>query len=1301
MNKYQTSIRFFKYTMSTYKITLADYNQVQSTISNLLSSTYGTKVKSYQLSGSNLLIGSAEWDQIYYDLDRSYIHHYGPNASFDPNSPVTSGTEVLFSETSTYVTALTDMVNNYYNVHPSQLTNFSPITFTTATSSVLLHAITYSWPTLADAQHFFNLGGKITATSDFGSTAIFNYINYNSGLEYLYTAVTGDNNGLQILAMQTQSGGAVVRVEMEIIPNPGLTTIGGGTVHCYVSNSLTGGIDAVSPVIQDYADTGHLAYLPFNRIQLLGNTEKTVSITLTNSTLFDMTVTNIVLNQDPISSLNFQLLSPLPITVPESSHVTFSVLLSNPTEVGDGTQINPTLGLTFAPSEYLSTFTIPFPVELDFGLYLLPTSANLGGISVTGLYLGSTIYTTRQYTFAVRGYGGVLQSITGASISSSGWPGITVGVSIPQSTGPEFSFGVIELDLNTTQIPNGSISETILITAIDVAGNTASLTVPINYVFSVTEYHLGDWISPHDSYNGVIGFSYDYINGQPTLTMGVGMGGVSRLQLGDVVYLNYPYNQFSQYSVPQLGTWQAPGYVSHRLAVTGPYNVNSTSFVQTFGVWYTDQTISNFDETYRVLVRNTLNYTWTLQTSGCTASVYVNGSLVNLSSPLTIFYLANIYSVRIVATKTADHPSIALVLQTTTPNVAGHIDNIWSTLEYARPEWAEVSRQSFYYDTSIGQSFSMPPRLFNSNILSYAQYFANNSVVTVTDITGNGDLSIVINSVNAEPNDSPTVLTVANMQLLFYYYSLLENQQTFSAGKNDTTFATISNARYNNIGGNGVSTPFFTGFTRYGDVTTTQQPTPGSGQQGSNNGSDWLSTTIIKTILNEIGDIILGSLGFETGMGLYYDLAYALGAPITAPVILWNDITAGIQIVADYFSGFTAAAEAAGIGFNSLNGIAATAYVNQQSVIELGKAWISSIGNASPEVIQANYEAYQAAIAAAQATSQAATAAYIEASASSNICINAGPAIQYYSAPVQQALANAAAAQAEKETAVKIVTDIIDANGNLVPVGTDISNIAAATRNLVAATPSGDAPAIIDAGSKLIGQAPPSTTGLADLAAGGNPVAAELLPVVTDTGATVGAGATGAVAAAQTTVATITGSASGLTAAQIAAIESGVDPAAVDLFVQGVTDQAVSGGLWSTVVSGGSSIIGSLPVICADCVVATELTNQGKWSLISLIRLNKWATDNLDNHFFGDRIHRGYHIIGPKIMIPMLKSKNRFISNYIKWTFENGTNMLQGRKYNKWSIPNSLMWMLAMLLVGFFVSKATYEHSWKSLYKRK
>lgn len=117
------------------------------------------------------------------------------------------------------------------------------------------------------------------------------------------------------------------------------------------------------------------------------------------------------------------------------------------------------------------------------------------------------------------------------------------------------------------------------------------------------------------------------------------------------------------------------------------------------------------------------------------------------------------------------------------------------------------------------------------------------------------------------------------------------------------------------------------------------------------------------------------------------------------------------------------------------------------------------------------------------------------------------------------------------------------------------------------------------------------------------------------------------------------------------------------------------------------------------CVVATAMTNNGVWNEKQLVSLNVWAVKKLDQSFIGERLHRGYHIIAPKIIIPMMK--NNIGKKYVEWSFSNATNMLRGKTYDKLSVPNSLFWISLMTITGFFVSKEKAENSWKSLYKNK
>ena len=118
------------------------------------------------------------------------------------------------------------------------------------------------------------------------------------------------------------------------------------------------------------------------------------------------------------------------------------------------------------------------------------------------------------------------------------------------------------------------------------------------------------------------------------------------------------------------------------------------------------------------------------------------------------------------------------------------------------------------------------------------------------------------------------------------------------------------------------------------------------------------------------------------------------------------------------------------------------------------------------------------------------------------------------------------------------------------------------------------------------------------------------------------------------------------------------------------------------------------------CVVATALTQQNQWSPLRLAKLEVWALKKLDTNIPGIIFHKGYHIIGSKILIPILNTKG-ILSKYITWSFNNATNMLQGKKYSKLSIPNSLIWMSTMFITGLFVSKEQAERSWKSLYRNR
>jgi hypothetical protein len=94
-----------------------------------------------------------------------------------------------------------------------------------------------------------------------------------------------------------------------------------------------------------------------------------------------------------------------------------------------------------------------------------------------------------------------------------------------------------------------------------------------------------------------------------------------------------------------------------------------------------------------------------------------------------------------------------------------------------------------------------------------------------------------------------------------------------------------------------------------------------------------------------------------------------------------------------------------------------------------------------------------------------------------------------------------------------------------------------------------------------------------------------------------------------------------------------------------------------------------------------------------------WAKKNLDPYFFGRILHRGYHVIAPKYLVPAMRGKNKIIANYLGWGFENLTNYLRKKEYDKRSLPSIYFWIGLAALVGLVVTKEYAEKTWKGLYK--
>ena len=123
----------------------------------------------------------------------------------------------------------------------------------------------------------------------------------------------------------------------------------------------------------------------------------------------------------------------------------------------------------------------------------------------------------------------------------------------------------------------------------------------------------------------------------------------------------------------------------------------------------------------------------------------------------------------------------------------------------------------------------------------------------------------------------------------------------------------------------------------------------------------------------------------------------------------------------------------------------------------------------------------------------------------------------------------------------------------------------------------------------------------------------------------------------------------------------------------------------------GTSNVSTITIPLSCCVVANALTGEGLWRNREYHAMHTWGAARLDKHYIGRALHRGYDVIAPKLMVPHIKHKDTLLGKYMKWTFENGTKLLRGKKYDLLSVPNSALWIAAMTITGLFTKDTKYK----------
>jgi len=891
-----------------------DFDRIQNRVKYLVHDVYGQFPDSAsQITSAT--VTATSWIDLYKDISSAYIHQ---NNSPPKYLNLSTGTRVTAQEANELTVLVNNLIDNFDKVAPQQLV-VAPnvLNIDTSTNNIYdLYSRTYYWTTSTDfpnsARNFFNLGGQIEVSfnNPFLGTqkGYFTLTDYISGLSSFSLPIPG---GTAISKMYVQGiNGNTATIDTVIAPTPGNTALATGTVKVYVSTDSTGGIAGQIPTIVDAPlAQGQLSVDPVNQyIQLLGNTINTYIFTVKNTSPNDITVTkiNIIddINFDPLKTkinTGFPFIVPaqidnVPGTTPLSisfQNVSFEKsagLYNNTIQlISDG--VNPILN-------------VPSPIITKFGIDNIPNP------------IAKAIFGPTTSTFNVVSYAGTYTSYKGTLTNqASGFALINPGINEPVSIGSNTTFNLSTpsqqtmglllsnfylsgnripnknasyrspfpnpvLVVDVASVPNLNTSTQVILTAIEKnnLSNVATSLVDVEVLIDVQDYNIGSWLSPQNAFNGVVGFSYDMINGQRCLTVGFGMGSGSSPEVWAGAYPN-----FSLYAMSHLGrkfqtsinqNTSSAIIVSTGLAVWDktiirPYEngnivgsfdnyihntipkstATSNAFLQTYGVWdgRDSRNTSLSIPTATFLARDAGIYTYNISvgsivstsTNVRNAFTITNGVMsgdpyIYATSTATVI-IDNGTPIVFTVPKDSDNVissgDIALTPGLHTIKVdatqAGKFGSVgvtimneagyvvWSTLDVMIPNWAEIGR-IYLQDDGKPHTYQMVPNTWSRNLATGTSYssFFANDSLVTVKDNGLGQLSISQNALVDLSGWIITDGTLLNYPYLFYYFSNAENQIP-------------NNSRYNNIQKGGQYTRYFTGFDPTGKVTYKTVLSPG------------------------------------------------------------------------------------------------------------------------------------------------------------------------------------------------------------------------------------------------------------------------------------------------------------------------------------------------------------------------------------------------------------------------------------------------------------------------------------------
>lgn len=794
-------------------ITAQKYNEIHAQVDAVLgrnANGYGYTPSSIPVT-INDVIKAEHYARLYNDIRRCRIHQAGTGVTLPGSISIPSVGDIIYAAyTNNLITAADQVLSNRYAVEAGQLNSYASPQSLLPFNASYVHTVSYEWDTSDELRYFFNLGGRLTAQIGYIGSA-------STPLETLWVGAVGVANSAMLEYTRTDFAASAVGVTKTLYTNNGIGDIILVTVEQVSSRKLelkfqmqpsaplTIGISSQGAYYYSRGDLGGVAsplasisstlnsgapivVIPTTRILTVtsssndfaftsGGSSSAITYTLINNGNAALAVTGISFSNATgiISTPSYAWSFPLSLGAGDSQ--TFTLAYSgNPGAATWNSSFTVVSSTNDAGNVVVQTRQIvsaPAPAAFDF------TLDPINWITT----VGNTTQIERQFSIVANG------SYNGFTF---GWAsGNTNGFSLAQgSNGP-----IVYFNPGAPGVTNGVYSPILSVSVVDpYYGNTVTKTANISITRSIFETrNLGTWVSPLSPYNAVIGASYDIINDQRFLTLGVGMGADSSpdLDRGGIGYVdpaNLSYTADDNYYggpvlYPAVDSAELPALM--RAPSSGGYGVWPIS-QETMAFWgrpyYAGRNPNLVYLHYTINCPASDTYTIDFGMSYATGFCTIDGNIVvdlrtnqfySINSN-TIFLGAGQHTLSIAYVGREGFGLCNLALRMTGSGGG----EVWTTrypLRSAAPfrYWSEVYRIPIYANGSVMVHQSANYRLKTTRMIEAGQtgyawgdFCGSNeragSMFTVVD-DGSGNLIIELNAIVSVTGDNGSTTTLYNL----------------------------------------------------------------------------------------------------------------------------------------------------------------------------------------------------------------------------------------------------------------------------------------------------------------------------------------------------------------------------------------------------------------------------------------------------------------------------------------------------------------------------------------------------------